>query len=46
MKTEDGDQVNIPIEPGSLGTSCLGVRFFTDSTINPVIDHFLVFLVL
>lgn len=45
MKTEDGDQVNIPIELGSL-TSCLGVRFFTDSTINPVIDHFLVFLVL
>lgn len=45
MKTEDGDQVNIPIELGSL-TCRLGVRFFADSTINPVIDHFLVFLVL
>lgn len=27
MKTEDGDQVNILIQPGSFGMCCLGVRF-------------------
>lgn len=45
MKTEDGDQVNILIQPGSFGMCYLGCEVFKDSMINSVIDHFLVFLV-